>query len=147
MDDAGNWSRASLRIFGESLDPDESGSALGLTASRTHLKGELLSPAQKTLRRESGWLLQSPLSKRGNLVEHLTWLLDAIEPKRDVVRQLSSKYRIDLFCGFASVNGQGGFTLDILTLTRLAELGVPLVLDLYPPGPEEAGPSAMPTIQ
>jgi len=67
------------------------------------------------------------------MVDHLKWLLDSLEPKRDVIRELSRKYRIDFFCGFASMNQQGGFTLDSVTLARLAELGVPLELDLYPP--------------
>jgi hypothetical protein len=38
-----------------------------------------------------------------------------------------------LFCGFSSGNGQGGFTLDSDTLTRIAKLGIPLIVDLYPP--------------
>ncbi len=133
MDDEGKWSGASLRIFGGTLQPEEIGSALGLKATHTYLKGELLSPAHASVRQESGWLLQSPLSNRSDMVEHLKWLLDSLEPKRDVIRELSGKYRVDLFCGFASMNGQGGFTLDSVTLARLAELGVPLGLDLYPP--------------
>jgi hypothetical protein len=147
MDDKGMWSRASLRIFGDALKPEEIGSALGLKATHVHLKGELLSPKHTTVRRESGWLLESPLSKRSDMVDHLKWLLDSLGPKRDVIRELSRKYRIDLFCGFASVNGQGGFTLDSVTLARLGELGVPLALDLYQPGPAEIDDNEPLTIQ
>jgi hypothetical protein len=115
MDGDGKWSRATLRIFGDTLDPDKVGSVLGLEATHTHLKGELFGPGQTAVRRESGWLLQSPLSKRSDMIEHMKWLLDALEPKREVIQELSRKYRkyrIDLFCGFASLNGQGGFALD-----------------------------------
>jgi hypothetical protein len=38
-----------------------------------------------------------------------------------------------LLCGFSSGNGQGGFTLDAKTLQRIADLGVSLSVDLYPP--------------
>ena len=147
MDDSDKWSRASLRIFGDTLQPEEIGSALGLQATHTHLKGELLSPKHTTVRRESGWLIQSPLSERSDMVDHLKWLLDSLEPKRDVVRELSRRYRIDLFCGFSSGSGQGGFTLDSATLARIAELGVPLALDLYPPAPMEIDEHEPLTIQ
>jgi uncharacterized protein DUF4279 len=73
------------------------------------------------------------------MIQHLKWLLDALEPQREVVQGLPRKYRIDFFCGFASLHGQGGFTLDSGTLSRVADLGVPLALDLYPPGIEEIG--------
>jgi hypothetical protein len=137
MDGDGKRSRACLRIFGDTLDPDKVGSVLGLEATHTHLKGELFGPGQTAVRRESGWLLQSPLSKRSDIIERFKWLLDALEPKREVIQELSRKYRIDFFCGFASLNGQGGFKLDRGTLSRVAELGVPLALDLDPPGIEE----------
>jgi hypothetical protein len=139
MDGDGKWSRASLRIFGDTLDPDMVGSVLGLEATPTHPKGELFGPGQTAVRRESGWLLQSPLSKRSGMIQHLKWLLDALEPQREVIQGLSRKYRIDFFCGFASLHGQGGFTLDSGTLSRVADPGVPLALDLYPPGIEEIG--------
>jgi hypothetical protein len=71
--------------------------------------------------------------RRALLAEHLRWLLDAVEPKADVLRSLSAKYQVLLFCGFSSGNGQGGFTLDSHTLTQIAKLGVPLIVDLYPP--------------
>jgi hypothetical protein len=147
MDDNGKWSRACLRVFGETLRPEEIESMLGLKATRAHLKGELLSPGQKAARRESSWRLESPLSTCSDMVDHLKWLLDSVDPKRDVIRELFKKYNVDLFCGFSSGNGQGGFTLDSVTLARLAGLGVPLVLDLYPPGPMESGDNKPSTIQ
>jgi len=49
------------------------------------------------------------------------------------LKTLLTTCKIRLSCGFSSGNGQGGFTLDSVTLQRIARLGVPLVLDLYPP--------------
>ncbi len=132
VDDYRKWSRASLRIFGETLQPDQIGAALGLVATRSHIKGEPRSKKHKAVWRESAWLLQSPLGDESDLVDHLKWLLDKLEPKLDVIMELSNEYKIDFFCGFASGNGQGGFTLDSLTLQRIAKFGIPVHLDLYP---------------
>jgi len=133
------WSSASIRIFGEKLQPEEVEAALALKATRTHLKGQPRSPVQKTVWRETLWSLRSPLSPDRSVGDHLTWLLDRLEPKLDAIRALSADHRVDLFCGFSSGSGQGGFTLDPIILVRLANLGVPLVLDLYPPGLEIDG--------
>jgi uncharacterized protein DUF4279 len=133
LDDNGSWSDASIRIFGETLQPEEIGAALGLKATRTHSKGQPRSPRFKAVWRESFWSLQSPLGKDRDLASHLRWLLDTLEPKLTVIRSLSEKYQVNLFCGLISGNGEGGFTLDSTTLARIAKLGVPLVVDLYPP--------------
>ncbi len=130
------WSQASVRIGGETLQPEEIGAALGLQATRTHLKGQQRSqraPIRKAVWNDSMWLLSSPLGKDRDLAEHLPWLLDALEPKFDVFKSLSEKYQIVFICGFCSAHGQGGFVLDNVTLTRLAKLGVPVLVDLYPP--------------
>jgi hypothetical protein len=69
------------------------------------------------------------------------WILDRLEPRLDALRTLSAKYRVDLFGGFSSGSGQGGFTLDSTTLARIAKLGVPLIVHLYPPRVREEGKS------
>ena len=79
--------------------------------------------------------------------DHLKWLLDQVETRSEIVRDLARRFRVDFFCGFASVTGQGGFTLNPSTLARLGKLGVPLALDLYPPDPEDFRNSETSTIQ
>jgi hypothetical protein len=74
------------------------------------------------------------LDAGGDPAEHLNWLLDVLEPKSSLIKTLSKDYQVDLFCGFSSASGQGGFKLDATMLRRLGDLGIPLVLDLYPPG-------------
>lgn len=136
------WSRASFRIFGETLMPEELGSVLSIPASRTHMKGQR-HDGGRSVWRESAWILNSPLDKKENLAEHVKWLLDRLEPKADAVKALCAKYRVDIFCGFSSGSGQGGFTLDPETLARLAQLRIPVALDLYPPSDiEDQGKTA-----
>jgi hypothetical protein len=128
------WSSASLRIFGEKLRPEQIDAMLGLKATHIHLKGQRRSPRHKAVWRESLWSLRSRLSDDHSIADHLEWLLERLEPKADAIKTLSAEYHLDFFCGFSSDSGQGGFKLDSITLERIAKLGVPLVVDLYPPG-------------
>jgi len=138
-DDA-KWSRASFRVYGDTLRPDEVTRTLALEPTNMGLKGELLSysPGKSPLR-ISLWMLKSPLSEHESLDLHLQHLLDLLEPKREEIRELAKHFDIDFFCGFSSENGQGGCTFEPTLLERLAKLGVTVVLDLYPPRPIDLG--------
>ncbi len=134
--DDSRWSKAALCIYGETLQPDEIDRNLGLQATNSGLKGERQSkyPRARPLR-TSIWILNSPLNEHLPLQDHLEWLFDALEPKLNVVRGIAKQYDAKLFCGYSSEHGQGGCTFDPALINRLANLRVPLVLDLYPPGP------------
>jgi hypothetical protein len=129
------WSRASLCIYSETLTHDEIGATLGIEATRTHSKGQPRGKVgSKTfVYRDWAWFLSTPMGGHPNLAEHLKWVLDIIEPRLDALRMLLATCKVVLYCAFSSGNGQGGFTLDSVMLQRIARLGVPLVLDLYPP--------------
>lgn len=131
-----SWSNAGLRVYGEMVVPEKVEAALGLQATRAHVKGQLRKNG-KDRWGNSLWFFESPLGKNRGLNDHLAWLLDHLESKISVLNTLSQSHRVDLFCGFSSGSGQGGFVLDTSTLARLGRLGVPLVLDLYPPSAEE----------
>jgi hypothetical protein len=81
--------------------------------------------------------------------EHLKWLLNLLEPKAGIIKGIADRFCVDLFCGFSSENGQGGFRLDARLLQRIASLGIAFSLDLYPPesaadaagGPDPGGDS------
>lgn len=97
------WSRATIRIMGKDLRPEEIESALGLKATRAHLRGEVRSLKHKAVWRESLWSLQSPLASEVNLADHLKWLLDLLEPKRDVIKRtfwkISDRLLLRVFLG------------------------------------------------
>jgi hypothetical protein len=65
--------------------------------------------------------------------EHLKWLLNLLEPKAGIIKGIADRFCVDLFCGFSSESGQGGFTLDAQILQRIARIGIAFSLDLYPP--------------
>ncbi len=135
------WFAASLRISGDTLQPEDIDRILGLKPTRIHRRGEPRGRHGKSAETHwshSLWSLESPLGEGRDLAEHLKWLLDALEPRVSVLKKLAEQYRIDLFCGFSSRSGQGGLVLDAAILRRLAGLGIPITLDLYPPGQPDA---------
>ncbi len=133
--DQRRWFQASLIVSGDSLRPDEIGVLLGLDPTRTHVRGEPRGRGAGIVWDRSVWSLESPLPDDADPAEHLNWLLSRLEPKASVIKDLSGQFHVKLFCGFSSESGQGGFTLDGVMLGRIASLGVPLTLDLYPPPP------------
>jgi hypothetical protein len=139
IDHDSRWSKASFCIYGDTLRPDEINRDLGLQATNSGLKGERQSkyPRARPLQ-ISIWILDSPLDEHLPLQDHLKWLVDALELKLDVVRGIAARYDARLHCGYSSDHGQGGCTFDVALLEKLSRLGVPLVLDLYPPGPLES---------
>ena len=127
------WSRVGLRITSSTIDPVDIGKQLGLEPTKTHVKGSLRSPRHKAVWPTSLWSLNSPLSDQSDMADHLRYFLDLLEPRQRALNGLAKDCMIDLFCGFSSGNGQGGFVLDPSTLSRLAALRITLVFDLYPP--------------
>jgi hypothetical protein len=137
QEDNRKWSKASFRIFGDTLIPEEIRQKIGLDATFTGIKGEPKHPnSSRYVNRTSIWILKCPLKDLLPMEDHLNWLLDRLEPKLDVIHSLAEEFSVDFFCGYSSGNGQGGFALDSAMLVRLAKLGVRLELDLYPPETE-----------
>jgi hypothetical protein len=133
----GKWSTASLGIYGEPLDLARITELLGLLPTRSGRKGDIRTSPRVKLppRRNSFWLLTSPLPDSAPLQDHLQWLIEQLEPKCREAEKLAQEYMLKFICGFSSENGQGGCTFDADLLARLAKFRLPLVLDLYPPGP------------
>ncbi len=115
------------------LRPSDVEEALGLNATGGHLKGRLRSPRHKALWPDSMWRFGTSLKEDRGLGANLVWVLDHLEPKRDVVRALTEKHTVDFFCGFSSGDGEGGFTLPAAVLRRVAKFEVPLIMNLSPP--------------
>jgi hypothetical protein len=130
---------ASLGIYGDSFEPGRITDLLGLTPTRCGRKGEARSSPRPNVklppRKNSFWLFSSSLLDHVPLQEHLLWIIEQLEAKREVLGELAKEYKVQFNCGFSSENGQGGCTFDPALLSRLSSFGIPLVLDLYPPGP------------
>jgi hypothetical protein len=131
--ESGKSSSACLWIGGDALRPDQISSILDLRPTQSGIKGERFGSRHIGVRRTSFWYLASPLSDHLPLAEHLKWLLDLFEPKLHLIRSIAEEWKVVLFCGYFSENGQGGVTFDPDLLRRLANLGITFVLDLHLP--------------
>lgn len=126
--------KVKLRIYHDTLSPKEITAKLGILPERTQEAGAI-SPETKYAAKISGWFLDSEghvESKDSR--RHLDWLLDRVESKTRELKQLcDAGCRIDICCVWNSKQGHGGPTLSVPQFKRLAELGIELWFDIYPP--------------
>jgi hypothetical protein len=120
-------------MYSEMLQPEDVEGAMGLHATGGHLKGQLRSRRNKTTWPDSMWRFGTSPEVDRNLESNLAWVLDHIEPRRNIVHAFAEKYSVDFFCGFSPGNREGGFTLSPAILSRIARMGVPTIVNLSPP--------------
>lgn len=76
------------------------------------------------------WTLTSAAPESVELADHLTWLLDRLEPVRDVLWQLVNEgCAADWFCLAASRSTEHAVELDRALLARLLRLPGDLLID------------------
>jgi methyl coenzyme M reductase subunit D len=77
------------------------------------------------------WCLESGLDESCSVDKHIQALLSQLEGKADAINQLAEVCEMDIFCGYSSTTGQGGFVLDSKTLKDLTKFPLDLTIDLY----------------
>ncbi len=130
------WSRASFRIVGDTLDPKEISSCLGLEATSSGVKGELVRNGFSAVRPTSVWALRCPLDKLTPLEEHLKWLLDRTEPKVELISSVAAKWYVEFFCGYISSSDQVSIQFNPDIMCRLAHMKIPITIDVHVSGEE-----------
>ena len=120
-----------LRLFGDTLDPDEITRLLGVEPTGRACKGEM----QKTpsgrgrVARSGSWRLASDSS--GDLNTQIEALLARLPSDPSLWRELSQRFSCDVFCGLFISEGNGGTELQPQMLSMLADRGLRLGLDIY----------------
>lgn len=135
-----NLIRASLRIWGHDLDPDEITRLLGKEPHAVQWRGHpmrLPSGAEGRILSFSSWALRSDESSSGDLDVQVAQILDRTTDDLTVWRRIASAHRMDLFCGFFLQSHNEGLSLSPGTLRDLGEREITLSLDIY--GLEEIG--------
>ena len=123
---------ATLRLYGDALDPAEVSRLLGLEPTDSAAKGETVVVGAKSRTAPTGrWILTSENAIQStNLEDHLDWLLDRLSV---VPCDVPGVGRADVFCYWVSATGHGGPELSPQMLARLASLQLTLGFDLYFP--------------
>jgi|GEM_PF-1610545 len=142
-DEDPKWFRVSLSIWGDGIDPKSLEALLGLVPDIVGIKGE--ARMGKNGRRYAPyethhWLHRLDVSPEVGFDEQIRLLFDTLGSNRDNLRELCNQEGViaELFCGFSSGNGQGGDTISSGTLKRIADTGLDLSWDLYPPSLDAA---------
>jgi hypothetical protein len=134
------WSSAAFCVHSDTLSPEQMEAIIGLPPTRSHRIGEPRSKSGKSGVHDRHYFsIQSSVVESAALDAHIEEILSLIEPRKERLKQLESEASLCIFCGFSSGNGQGGFSLSPPLLSRLAHLGLAVVLDLYPPSGDNGG--------
>ena len=128
-------SRTTLRIIGDALDPSQITKALGAEPTLVRTKGELITRPNGLARvAETGiWNRTAPDCEPGDLDRQITDLLSQMTADLAVWRELSARFRCEMFCGLFLADGNEGIVLSAATLHLLAERGLSLDFDVYGP--------------
>jgi hypothetical protein len=138
-----NEYKISLRFRHPSLDPVHITSALGFTPSRCWRAGEPRHTPKGTPLggnySHSYWTARFAEGRwpGRSLAEAMSDLVDQLQARKDFFRQISSGGgKAELFVGWF-FEGRGGVVFDCDLLSRMADLGIDLSLDIYPPNQAE----------
>ncbi len=122
--------KASFRIWGPSLNPDDITQQLHLLPDYTHLQGDYPQGNPKhTAYKHGMWSLHSKAPPQEELDVHLQNLLSTLEPHAEVIRILSSQAQVDFYCG---IFGLPGFNVSPQTMARMSALNIRFSVCFYP---------------
>ncbi|ESX16986.1 DUF4279 domain-containing protein [Mesorhizobium sp. LSJC264A00] len=127
-------SSASLRLFGDDLDPAELTKLLAGQPTYAVRKGDLHTypPSQPPRIALKGlWRLSSESGKGDQLDHQIASILKTLTSDLGIWADLVRRFKVDMFCGvWLDEENQGlGFTPG--TLQMLGERGIKLDLDIY----------------
>jgi hypothetical protein len=120
-----------LRFFGDDLDPVDVSRMLGAEPTLQRRKGEVIPDPSQRVARTGSWLLSSERQSKSSLESQIEHLFERLTDDMEVWRQLSSKYRGDLFCGLWSESWNRGLELSPAVLQRIAARGLRVGFDIY----------------
>ena len=123
---------AILRIHGIDLPLEEISQTLGVLPTHVHRRGERRRPSSAPFD-DDAWHLASSLPREREMTEHLRDLWRIVQPCTDYLLALDA--RVDVFCGYRSNNGTGGFRVEpdaLAIFTALdAPLGISVIVDTW----------------
>ena len=131
--------RASLRIFGDDLDPETISALLGAVPTSSTKKGDI-SVGKRSIEHTAHtgrWLLQAGSRQPGDLDGQIAELLSPLTADMDVWRSLVARFKADIFCGLFIKEMNEGLELRPETLEMIGSRGLTLGFDIYCSAPEE----------
>lgn len=126
-----------LRFFGDDLEPDELTSRLGCQPSVGARMGEVWTTMRGTekIARTGTWRLNANDRQPGDLDAHVTELLASLNEDLAVWKDLTARFKADVFCGVWMKQSNEGASLSAETMMSLGGRGLALSFDIYDPSP------------
>lgn len=128
--------RASLRVFGDALEPEEVSALLGRPPSREHRKGDKIRGNGDAVEPTGAWILDSDLSEKAELEEHVEALLGSLSNDMDEWSSLLDRFSASLHCGLFLDQYNEGFELSPRVAQAIAERGLVIAFDIYSGDPD-----------
>lgn len=138
--------KATLRIHGDDLIPDEVNRLLGAQPTGAHTRGEILIgkvTGHRRVARTGAWSLQAAEQSPGDLNAQIRDIFALLSSDPAVWAQLQSRFEMNLFCGLFMGRSNDGEAIAAANLRLLGERGIELQLDIYAPEPDVQSDEAM----
>ena len=122
---------AGTQWFGGPVDRSTVTMRIGCGADECEEVSRSLSYSGSEMRKR--WRLSAQDSAGADLDQQVSWILSQLTSNLAVWKSLSSKYKIDVFCGLFLDRPNRGVTLSADTMRKLAERGIGIGFDIYAP--------------
>ena len=124
-------------MFGESLVPSDIGVLMGVAATDSYAKGDVLPGRAKDggprIAKQGMWRIEVETNTPADLDSQICSILGQLTTDLAIWTNLDPAFELDLFCGFFMSEGNEVVALPPATLGALAERRIELVLDVYQP--------------
>ena len=125
-------SRATLRVFGDELQPEEITALLGAQPTTARFRGQRNEEGRgPPVWRTGSWRLSADDADPADPDRQVAQILDQLTADIAVWQSLGARFKIDMFCGWFMEDQSEGVSLSAHTLRSLGERGILLDLDLY----------------
>jgi hypothetical protein len=127
--------RASLRFFGDDLEPENISALLGHPPTTGRVKGEtwLTKSGREKIARTGSWILEAASKQPGDLDAQIAELLDGLNHNPEIWQNLTTRFRADIFCGIFMQESNEGISLSVQSLQDLASRKLFIDFDIYDP--------------
>jgi hypothetical protein len=121
-----------FRFVGDNVNPSVITSKINLQPSVAHAKGEVVKKHPKHVYPTGFWSISSSVPSDCTLEEHLENLLDILEPKALLIKELRDDGIVpDFYCGCFIAMTTASVKITTDTLRRIADIGASLEYHLY----------------
>lgn len=134
-------SKATLRIAGDDLDPEEISRQLGCKPTTAQRKGEAI------VHRKTGhtrialfgqWRLEAAPREPEDIDGQISEILGQLSDDPEIWRSIGQRYKVDLFCGLFMKTGNEGLSLSPSSLHALGVRQIEIGFDIYGPDDDVA---------